>query len=206
MRCKTPEVLVAVAALTISLSTGIGVAGQSTANRSLLALSKRNHTLAIVDPNTLQVETDAGRQIRLFHFGAWTPPSDAPATWQGDSVATWETPRPVGGGGGVGPSQAEQGRGAAPNDKDVAKHGDLKVVTTHIRPGYLRKNGIPYGASAAMTEYWDLNKETNGQPWIVITALVNDPVYLQAEWVTALHFKKEPDGSKWDPSPCSSRW
>ena len=158
------------------------------------------------DPNTLQVETDAGRQIRLFHFGAWTPPSDAPATWQGDSVANWETPRPVGGGGGVGPSQAEQGRGAAPNDKDVAKHGDLKVVTTHIRPGYLRKNGIPYGASAAMTEYWDLNKETNGQPWIVITALVNDPVYLQAEWVTALHFKKEPDGSKWDPSPCSSRW
>jgi len=158
------------------------------------------------DPNTLQVETDAGRQIRLFHFGAWTPPSDAPATWQGDSVATWETPRPVGGGGGVGPSQAEQGRGAAPNDKDVAKHGDLKVVTTHIRPGYLRKNGIPYGASAAMTEYWDLNKETNGQQWIVITALVNDPVYLQTEWVTALHFKKEPDGSKWDPSPCSSRW
>jgi YVTN family beta-propeller protein len=30
-------------------------AAQSTPNRSLLALSKRNHTLAIVDPNTLQV-------------------------------------------------------------------------------------------------------------------------------------------------------
>ena len=33
----------------------IGVAAQSTPNRSLLALSKHNHTLAIVDPNTLQV-------------------------------------------------------------------------------------------------------------------------------------------------------
>ena len=33
----------------------MGVAAQSTPNRSLLALSKHNHTLAIVDPNTLQV-------------------------------------------------------------------------------------------------------------------------------------------------------
>jgi YVTN family beta-propeller protein len=33
----------------------IGVGAQSTPSRSLLALSKRNHTLAIVDPNTLQV-------------------------------------------------------------------------------------------------------------------------------------------------------
>jgi hypothetical protein len=162
--------------------------------------------IAWQDPNTLRVETDAGQQIRLFHFGGWTPPSGAPATWQGDSVATWEIPRPVGGGGGVGTTQAEQGRGEAPTDVEALKHGDLKVVTTHIRPGYLRKNGVPYSASATLTEYWDLNKEANGEQWIVITTLLDDPVYLQAEWVTALHFKKEPDGSKWDPSPCSSRW
>jgi DNA-binding beta-propeller fold protein YncE len=36
-------------------ATAIDMAAQSTPNRSLLALSKRNHTLAIVDPNTLQV-------------------------------------------------------------------------------------------------------------------------------------------------------
>jgi hypothetical protein len=160
-----------------------------------------------MDPNTLQVEIDAGKQVRLMHFGAWTPPSGAPATWQGDSVATWETPAPPGGrGGGGGGAQADQSRRAAPADKNAPKHGDLKVVTTHIRPGYLRKNGIPYSASASMTEYWDLNKETNGEQWIVITSQVNDPVYLQAEWVTALHFKKEPDGSKWNPSACSARW
>jgi len=158
------------------------------------------------DPNTLQIEVDAGEQVRLLHFGTWTPSRDRPATWQGDSVAVWETPRPVGGGGGVGETQAEQGRGAAPADADAAKHGDLKVMTTHIRPGYLRKNGVPYSAGTTMTEYWDLNKEVNGEQWIVITTLVDDPLYLQAEWVTALHFKKEPDGSKWDPSPCSSRW
>jgi len=158
------------------------------------------------DPNTLQIEVDAGEQVRLLHFGTWTPSRGTPATWQGDSVAAWETPRPVGGGGGVGETQAEQGRGAAPADADAAKHGDLKVMTTHIRPGYLRKNGVPYSAGTTMTEYWDLNKEVNGEQWIVITTLVDDPLYLQAEWVTALHFKKEPDGSKWDPSPCSSRW
>jgi hypothetical protein len=158
-----------------------------------------------MDPNTLQVETDAGQQVREMHFGAWTPPSGAPATWQGDSVATWETPAPPGGrGGGGGGAQADQSR-RAPADKNAPKHGDLKVVTTHIRPGYLRKNGIPYSASATMTEYWDLNKETNGEQWIVITTQVDDPVYLQMQWVTALHFKKEPDGSKWDPRPCSAR-
>jgi hypothetical protein len=158
------------------------------------------------DASTLQVEMDAGKQVRLLHFGKWTPSSGAPATWQGDSIATWETPRPVGGGGGTAVTQAEQGRGEPPAAKNTPKHGDLKVLTTHLRPGYLRKNGIPYSASASMTEYWDLNKEANGEQWMVITTLVDDPVYLQAEWATALHFKHEPDGSKWDPSPCSARW
>ena len=55
MRSKTPAILFAIAALAISVSTTIGVVAQATPSRSLLALSKRNHTLAIVDPNTLQV-------------------------------------------------------------------------------------------------------------------------------------------------------
>jgi hypothetical protein len=144
------------------------------------------------DPNTLKVETDAGEQVRLLHFGKWMPPAGAPATWQGDSIATWETPH----------------RQAAPTTAGGSqpKYGDLKVVTTHIRPGYLRKNGVPYSANTTMTEYWDLSKESNGEEWIEITTLVDDPTYLQEEWVTSLHFKKEPNGSRWDPSPCSARW
>ena len=55
MRPKNPQSLVAGAALAALLSAAIGVVAQSTPSRSLLALSKRNHTLAIVDPNTLQV-------------------------------------------------------------------------------------------------------------------------------------------------------
>ena len=55
MRSKTSAMLFAVAALALSLPTAIGVVAQSPPNRSLLALSKRDHTLAVVDPNTLHV-------------------------------------------------------------------------------------------------------------------------------------------------------
>jgi len=149
------------------------------------------------DANTLKVETDAGMQTRLFHFGAWKPPARSMPTWQGDSLAEWET------GGRGGPTT-----GSAPGTGDGAgsRFGNLKVVTTRMRPGYLRKNGIPYSADAVLTEYWDLYKEQNGDQWIVITTYVDDPKYLQGPYVTSPNFQKEADGSKWDPTPCSARW
>ena len=136
------------------------------------------------DENTLKVETDAGTQTRQFHFGNWKP-QDARATWQGNSIAVWEPGRAA--------------RGAVP------RSGSLKVVTTHLRPGYLRKNGVPYSANAVLTEYWDLTTERNRDQWITITSSVDDPQYLRRPWVTALQFRKEPDGAKWDPTPCSAR-
>jgi hypothetical protein len=79
-------------------------------------------------------------------------------------------------------------------------------MTTRIRPGYLRKNGVPYSDKATLTEYWDLLKQRNGDTWIVITTTVEDPTYLTTAFITSTNFKKEANGSKWDPSPCSSRW
>jgi len=84
--------------------------------------------------------------------------------------------------------------------------GSLKVVTTRLRPGYLRKNGVPYSANTVLTEYWDLTKMPNGDQWIVLTSVVHDPVNLQMPFTTALHFKKEASDAKWDPTPCSARW
>src|ERR1035438_4408568 len=55
MRSKVPQLLFAVVAVAAFLFTADRVVAQSTPARSILALSKRNHTLAIVDPNTLQV-------------------------------------------------------------------------------------------------------------------------------------------------------
>ena len=87
-----------------------------------------------------------------------------------------------------------------------ARRGSMKSVTTQLRPGYLRKNGVPYSANTVFTEYWDLHAEANGDQYLVDTNIVDDSVYLQAPWITAIHFKKEPNGSKWDPSPCDAKF
>ena len=137
------------------------------------------------DDNTLKAETDAGQQTRLFHFGELKPVSHV-ASWQGDSLASWQLPR---------------GTTDSPS-----KYGNLKIVTTHLRPGYLRKNGIPYSADTRLTEYWEVNKEPNGDQWLVVSTVVHDPTFLFQDWITSLHFKKEPNGAKWDPQPCSARW
>ena len=63
------------------------------------------------------------------------------------------------------------GRGAPPV-------GSLKIVTTKIKPGYLRKNGVPYSANATLTEYLDRIDETNGAAYLVVTTTVADPAYL----------------------------
>jgi hypothetical protein len=82
----------------------------------------------------------------------------------------------------------------------------MKSVTTRLRPGYLRKNGVPYSANAVLTEHFDVHKVADGVEWMVVTIVVDDPVNLQLPWITAMHFKKEADGGKWDPTPCSARW
>jgi YVTN family beta-propeller protein len=55
MRSKTLDRMLLAGALALSIFGAIGVVAQPVPTRSLLALSKRNHTLAIVDPNTLRV-------------------------------------------------------------------------------------------------------------------------------------------------------
>lgn len=141
--------------------------------------------------NTLRVDTDSGTQTRLFHFGGMAPQGMA-ADWQGYSVASWEglPLRPVF----VGPGQ-ENGEGKAPE-------GYLKVMTTHLRPGYLRKNGVPYSANAVLEEYFDSFKEQNGDTWLVVTTIVTDPQYLILPFVTSSHFKKLSGAVGWDPTPC----
>jgi hypothetical protein len=137
------------------------------------------------DDNTLRIETDTGMQTRLLHFGRPLTPTAAP-DWQGFSVAQWEL--------------AGGGRGSP------AQGGDLKVVTTRMRAGYLQKNGVPYSADAVITEHFDLlSKEANGDQWLVVTTLVEDPQYLNQPFQRSTHFKRQANGSGWDPSPCAAR-
>jgi hypothetical protein len=134
------------------------------------------------DDNTLKVEMDNGEQTRLFRFGA-APPPTGEASWQGDSLAQWEFA-----GGRAG------GRG-----------GDLKVVTTHLKPGYLQKNGVPYSANAVVTEHFDLTNEPDGTSWLIVTTLVEDPRYLARSFQRSTHFRKQSDSKGWDPTPCSAQ-
>jgi hypothetical protein len=75
-----------------------------------------------------------------------------------------------------------------------------------LRPGYLRKNGVPYSADARLTEYYNRIDEPNGDSWLIVTTMVDDPKYLTARFATSTHFKKLPaTDTKWTPEACSAR-
>jgi hypothetical protein len=145
------------------------------------------------DDNTLQMDIDSGTQTRVFRFaapqgrGAPSEPrgAGAPSTaastqapdWQGSSVAAWEV-----------------------TGRSGARH--LKVTTTRMRPGYLRKNGVPYSENAVLEEYFDRFTEPNGDDWLVVDSILRDPQYLTQPYVNSVAFKKIPDRAGWDPTPC----
>jgi hypothetical protein len=144
------------------------------------------------DDYTLKLETDAGTQTRLFHFDGKPASSES---WQGYSAANWE--RPVRGSG-----LPLAGLGAV---REGTRGRSLEVVTTQLRPGYLRRNGAPYSAGAVLNEYYDLSKEPNGDIWFHVTTIVKDPQYLEEPFVTSTDFKKQPDAAGWNPSACAAR-
>jgi hypothetical protein len=142
------------------------------------------------DDNTLRVEFDAGTQTRVFRFGDGQA-KGGERSWQGTSVARWELPTVGRGRGGSAPSP---------------KGGSLKVVTTNMRAGYLRKNGVPYSEDALLTEYFDLALYPDGGQLLVVTSVVEDTKYLRQPFIVSTQFKKQADASGWETTPCSSTW
>jgi hypothetical protein len=109
----------------------------------------------------------------------WTP------DWQGYSAATWKR---------------EQG-GREPNSKPG---GSLDVVTTGMRPAYLRKNGVPYSANARIKEHYNVLQDGD-VTWLIVSTLVEDPQYLQQPFITSRQFMKQANNAGWKPTPCSVR-
>jgi hypothetical protein len=103
------------------------------------------------------------------------PSSQGERTWQGFSSAQWDKP------------------------------SSLKVMTTNLRAGYLRKNGVPYSQNAVVTEYFDIAPIPGGGQVLLVTTIVDDPLYLRQPFTVSSQFKKEADGSKWDPTPCTAK-
>jgi hypothetical protein len=149
---------------------------------ALLRVPEHLH-LTWEDDQTLRLDTDAGKQTRLFRFTGGNPmmtdvkAASGPHSLQGDSQASWE-----------------------------GRPGTLKVTTTNLTAGYLRKNGVPYSENANLTEYYDMVKEGNGDTMLVVTIVVVDPTYLRESFVITSHFKKQANEAGWSPSACSAKW
>jgi hypothetical protein len=176
------------------------------------------------DAQTLKLEFDAGTQTRLLHFDRTRQPP-AERTLQGFSIAQWEGPGgggraatgdgrqdprvtgggllardlPGGGGGGLrgGPPPRQLGR--------INVGGNLRVVTTGFRDGYLRKNGVPYSEQATITEYFHrLPTHPNGDNWLHVVTVVEDPRYLTQPFYTSTSLRLEPNDANFKPTPCAT--
>jgi hypothetical protein len=157
---------------------------------ALMRLPGRLH-ITWQDDQALHVEMDSGMQTRVFWFGT---PKATGGDWQGVSRASWEyLPAAVA-------DTLGFNRGAVDR-----RAGSLKVVTSKFRSGYLRKNGVPYSANTVLTEYFDRVTEPNGNSYLVVTSTVEDPANLSAPFLLSTFFKKQADGSGWNPAPCVAK-
>jgi hypothetical protein len=151
------------------------------------------------DDSTLKIESDAGQQTRALKFAtagaaAAAPVSSPPVrTLQGTSSAEW-----IRGGGGF-DAFLERGAGAG-----QPRWGELKVTTTNVLPGWLRRNGVPYSQNAQITEYFIRFTNKDAGDWFVVTTVIDDPTYLAQQFVTSSNWKKEANDSKWNPQPCKA--
>jgi len=160
------------------------------------------------DENTLKMDFDAGTQTRLLNFDKTRKPGPE-KSWQGHSIAEWEGPALGRGGQRGGASQRDAGgggqglRGGPAPPNSVFEGGSIKVVTTNFREGYLRKNGVPYSETATITEHIHrLPQHPNGDNWLLVITVIDDPKYLTQPFYTSTQFKLEPNASKFSPTPC----
>jgi hypothetical protein len=145
--------------------------------------------IAWADEATLRVDVDHGTQTRLFRFAA--APAAQTRTWQGQSLADWQLTRPATG---AGPPSA------------FTRRTSLKVVTSGLRPGYIRPNGVPYGENARLTEYFDLVPGVRGDEWLIVTTFLEDPQNLAQPLLRSVQFRKQADASGFEPTPCVAKW
>ena len=63
--------------------------------------------------------------------------------------------------------------------------GDMLTVTvTHLKEGYLRRNGLPRSDKATLTEHWIRNGDL-----LTVMTIVNDPVYLTEPFVRTTDYE-----------------
>jgi len=74
----------------------------------------------------------------------------------------------------------------------------LTVTTTHLKIGWIRRNGIPRSDRATLTEHWIRHDDR-----LTLVSIVNDPVYLTEPFIRSTDFLLDPH-QQIDPYPCES--
>lgn len=141
------------------------------------------------DEETLRIDFSAGEQTRLLHFNDANNLRTMAPNLQGYSSANWYKERQTRGLGFGGPVRSFEG-------------GNLRSLTQNLNPAFLQRNGIPYSDQTTIEDSYRVIDAPNGDRWLIITTVVNDPVYLQQDYITSSNFKYEENGDNWDPIAC----
>ena len=143
------------------------------------------------DDSTLRLDTDTGTQTRLFHFDASQAKGEP--SWQGESTAQWETP-------GAGAWRTRRQPGDARNRFAQGRDDD-------------HEGRVPAEERRAVQRERDADRvlrssraSADGDQLLVVTAIVDDAKYLRQPFIVSSQFKKQADGTGWDPTPCSATW
>lgn len=77
--------------------------------------------------------------------------------------------------------------------------GDVLVVTTtHLKTGWVRRNGVPRSDRATLTEHWIRHGDA-----LTLVSIVHDPVYLTEAFVRSTDFEFDLH-QRIDPYPCEA--
>jgi len=74
----------------------------------------------------------------------------------------------------------------------------LTVTTTHLKEGWIRRNGIPRSEKAVITEH--IIRHDN---YLTVAVIINDPVYLTEPFIRTTDFQLDPD-QQIAPYPCEA--
>jgi cyclase len=72
----------------------------------------------------------------------------------------------------------------------------LTVLTTHLKEGYIRRNGVPRSDRATLVEHWIRHGD-----FMTLVSIINDPVYLTEPFIRTTNWVLAPQQSI-DPYPC----
>jgi hypothetical protein len=72
----------------------------------------------------------------------------------------------------------------------------LTVTVTHLKEGYVRRNGVPRSDLATVTEHWIRHGN-----WLTVVTIVNDPVYLSEPFIRSTDYELD-EHQLVPPYPC----